>query len=246
MHVASRTLSCVKFTVATAFVLSTLTPSLYAAETWYQQHNLVSDQAGQADHMDSNLVNAWGLVFNPNGPVWIANNGTGTSTLYDGNGVPFPPSQPLVVNIPVSATDSSPGNPTGMVFNNNNSSENGNTPDFLITTDPMSASLFIFASESGVISAWAPTVDVTHAVVKATTPGAVCEEPRPDGRGITTIQAALVQNPPGPDVRCSAGSPPHSPQPSTQSNRPTKCHPSPNTPAAGTETSPSTACSCSL
>jgi len=35
------------------------------------------------------------------------------------------------------------------------------------------------------------------------------EEPRPDGRGITTIQAALVQNPPGLDVRWSAGSPPH-------------------------------------
>src|SRR5262249_46538988 len=120
MDVFSRTLSCVKFTVATAFALSTLTPSLYAAETLYQQHNLVSDQAGQADHTDANLVNAWGLALNPNGPVWIANNGTGTSTLYDGNGVPFPPSRPLVVNIPVSATDSSPGNPTGMVFNNNN------------------------------------------------------------------------------------------------------------------------------
>ena len=35
------------------------------------------------------------------------------------------------------------------------------------------------------------------------------EEPRPEGRGITTTQAALGQNPPGLDVRCSAGSPPH-------------------------------------
>ena len=38
---------------------------------------------------------------------------------------------------------------------------------------------------------------------------ALSEEPRPDGRGITTTQAALVQNPPGLDVRCSAGSSPH-------------------------------------
>jgi hypothetical protein len=73
-----------------------------------------------------------------------------------------------------------------------------------------------------------------------------CEEPRPDGRGITTIQAALVPNPPGLDVRCTAVSLPPSHPPSTQSNRPTKCHPFPNTPSAETDTSPSTACACSL
>ncbi len=47
-------------------------------------------------HVDPNLVNPWGLVFNPQGFVWVANNGTSTSTLYDGNGVP----QSLVVAIP--------------------------------------------------------------------------------------------------------------------------------------------------
>src|SRR5438105_1751103 len=50
----------------------------------YQQHNLVSDVAGVADHTDPNLVNAWGIAFNPTGPVWIADNGTGLSTLYNG------------------------------------------------------------------------------------------------------------------------------------------------------------------
>lgn len=160
MDVFTRTLSSVRFAVATAFALSTLTTPLQAAETLYQQHNLVSDGAVSADHVDPNLVNAWGIVFNPNGPVWIANNGTGTSTLYDGAGAGFPPSPPLVVSIPLFATDPTPGNPTGVVFNS--------SMDFVITKDVNSqASLFIFASESGVISAWAPPVDFTHALVQA-------------------------------------------------------------------------------
>jgi hypothetical protein len=37
---------------------------------------------------DPHLVNAWGIAFNPQGFVWVANNDTSTSTLYDGLGVP--------------------------------------------------------------------------------------------------------------------------------------------------------------
>ncbi len=55
-------------------------------------------------HVDPNLVNAWGLVFNPQGFVWVANAGTSTSTLYDGNGVP----QSLVVAIPPPAPAAKP------------------------------------------------------------------------------------------------------------------------------------------
>ena len=50
-------------------------------------------------NVDPNLVNAWGIAFNPQGFVWVANNGTSTSTLYDGNGVP----QSLVVAIPAGS-----------------------------------------------------------------------------------------------------------------------------------------------
>ena len=42
----------------------------------YMQHNLVSDGAVTADHVDPNLVNAWGLAFNPSGAAWVANNGS--------------------------------------------------------------------------------------------------------------------------------------------------------------------------
>src|SRR6267378_2965463 len=63
------------------------------------------DRAGEARFPDAHLVNAWGLVSSATSPWWVANNGTLTSTLYDGNGV----ARPLVVTIP--------GPPTGVVFN---------------------------------------------------------------------------------------------------------------------------------
>jgi hypothetical protein len=31
---------------------------------------------------DKGLINPWGIAFPPTGPFWIANNHTGTATLY--------------------------------------------------------------------------------------------------------------------------------------------------------------------
>jgi len=39
-----------------------------------------------------------GIVFPPTGPFWISDNYAGVSTLYKGNGNPFPVASPLVVN----------------------------------------------------------------------------------------------------------------------------------------------------
>src|SRR5690242_1363798 len=50
------------------------------------QTNLVSDQPDVAKMQDTNLVNAWGLAFNPTGFPWISDNGTGVSTVYDVDG----------------------------------------------------------------------------------------------------------------------------------------------------------------
>src|SRR5262245_32127103 len=55
-------------------------------QTLYGVHRLVSDGAIPADTTDANLVNAWGIAFNPWGPVWVADNETAVSTLYDGQG----------------------------------------------------------------------------------------------------------------------------------------------------------------
>jgi uncharacterized protein (TIGR03118 family) len=144
--------------LATVLALGAAPPAHADPEGRYEQHNLVSDGSVTAAHTNTQLVNPWGLAFNPTGPVWIANNGTGLSTLYDGNGVPQPlVPGPLVVAIPTpSAPDG--GNPTGIVFNG--------TSGFSVTKGTVSGSAkFLFATEGGVIAGWAPTVDLTHAIV---------------------------------------------------------------------------------
>ena len=128
--------------------------SAVAESPAYQVRNLVSNVPGRAAHTDPNLKNAWGVAFTPSGPVWVADNGTGVATLYDGNGNPQPPPpmQPLVVFMP----DGNP--PTGIVFN-------GSTTDFVVKQGTASgAAAFIFATENGTIAAWAPAVDRTHAI----------------------------------------------------------------------------------
>jgi len=142
------------FAAAVAALASFGTPS-DAANTRYHVENLVSDVPLLANHLDPNLVNPWGIAFNPNGFVWVADNATGLSTLYDGLGNP----QGLVVEIPGPPTLSQPGLPTGIVFNGSG--------DFVVGAGPSGPARFIFAGQDGVISGWAPTVDPTHALVAA-------------------------------------------------------------------------------
>jgi uncharacterized protein (TIGR03118 family) len=115
----------------------------------YQQTDLVSNVPGRAAKPDPNLVNSWGLVHGPGTPWWVADNGTGLSTLYDGSGNILS----LVVTIP-TASGTGTGNPTGIVFN-------GSPTDFLVNGQP---ALFIFVSEDGTISAWNPKVNETSAL----------------------------------------------------------------------------------
>jgi uncharacterized protein (TIGR03118 family) len=123
---------------------------------FYTQRNLVSDGSVSADHTDPNLINAWGVAFNPFGVVWVANNGTGTSTLYDGNGNV----QSLVVQIP-SPDAASGGTPTGIVFNASSSAAS-----FAVSAGGASGpSKFLFATEDGVIAGWAPNVNPTQAII---------------------------------------------------------------------------------
>lgn len=61
----------------------------------YVANLLVSDTGAGALHTDANLVNAWGLAFNPNGFGWVSDAGTGVSTLYDGDGAQQSPTVSL-------------------------------------------------------------------------------------------------------------------------------------------------------
>ncbi len=146
-------------TLAIAFALACVVAGASSAQSshfphpFYQQHNLVSDGSISADHTDANLVNPWGIAFNPFGVVWVANNHSGTSTLYDGAGV----AQSLVVQIP-TPTANTGGAATGIVFN-------GSTGFVVKNGTAAGASKFIFATEDGTISGWSPTADGTHAII---------------------------------------------------------------------------------
>src|SRR6202790_5327246 len=63
-----------------------LPTGLRAQQAGYFQTNLVSNTAGVATTTDPQLLNPWGISILPGQDFWIANNNSGTSTLYDENG----------------------------------------------------------------------------------------------------------------------------------------------------------------
>jgi uncharacterized protein (TIGR03118 family) len=138
-----------------AISIATLMLPVAANAQWYRQTNLVSDGFVPAVQMDPHLVNPWGLATGPTTPFWVADNGTGLSTLYNTAGDILS----LVVTIP---TTSAPGAdvsaPTGLVFNGGSG--------FMVTNGTAAGpSRFIFVTEGGTIAGWSPTVDPTNAIV---------------------------------------------------------------------------------
>jgi len=112
----------------------------------YSVQDLASDGATSAPTTDSNLVNGWGLSAGPTTPWWASNNGTNTTTLYNGSGA----KQALTVSVP--------GAPTGTVFN-------GNASDFVVSQNGKSGSAkFLFATEGGTILGWSSGVNATTAL----------------------------------------------------------------------------------
>src|SRR5258708_29512125 len=78
---------------AAVFVISFfLLPGVTQAQH-YKQTNLVSNLASIStpNPPDPNLKNPWGLTRSPGGsPFWVANNNSGTSTLYNGLAAAIP------------------------------------------------------------------------------------------------------------------------------------------------------------
>ena len=116
-------------------------PVLTVPVTKYAINKLVSDIAGMAAQTDPNLVNPWGISLTATSPFWISNNGTKTSTLYNGAGVLFPAAGPLVVG--------NVGSATGQVANT--------TPAFAVAAGKPAS--FIFSTEEGWIVGWNGSVD---------------------------------------------------------------------------------------
>jgi uncharacterized protein (TIGR03118 family) len=120
-----------------------------AAVAQYQLTNLVSNQTGGASHTDPLLVNAWGLTYGPGSPIWISDQGSGWSTIYNGGGV----NQGFKVAVP-SETGQGPGSPTGIVFNGNGGFNVQGWTSF-----------FLFDTLDGTISGWAPQSNPNSAII---------------------------------------------------------------------------------
>ena len=140
-----------KFTIKYPICQAALALSLFsfpgvARAQHYKQTNLVSNIAGMAPVTDPNLKNPWGLTRSSTSPWWVANNNSGTSTLYTGAGqiVPINGTGTVLVPPPRFAPNAQ-STPTGVVFN-------GSPTDFLVA--PGVAAHFIFATEDGTISGW--------------------------------------------------------------------------------------------
>jgi uncharacterized protein (TIGR03118 family) len=112
----------------------------------FAQDFLIANTPGLAQTTDANLVNPWGLAAGPTGPFSFAANNSG---IVETQGVP-------AVVIPSAATG--PGEPTGLVFNPG--------PGFVVSSGGNSgSSVFLFATEDGLIGGWNPSVDPGQSVV---------------------------------------------------------------------------------
>jgi len=152
----------VTYTLTCSGATSSATLTVGAASA-YTPTSLVEDLAGgTARTTDPLLVNPWGIAYGPTTGIWVANNHSETSTIYNGNGRP----SPLVVHFAPGAA-AAPFDGTGIVFNG--------TADFVVSAANLSgASVFIFAGEGGMIGGWSPTVDSSHEITMYTaTDGAV-------------------------------------------------------------------------
>jgi uncharacterized protein (TIGR03118 family) len=121
-----------------------------ASAQHYTETKLVANRAGVAPVTDKLLVNPWGLSRTSGSPWWVSDNGTGFSTLYQGDGTKVP----LNVSIPRSNPTAGPfkaGTPTGTI-------SNASPTDFLLAAGK--PAVFLFATIDGTLSGWNPTVGV--------------------------------------------------------------------------------------
>ena len=147
-------------TIAAALLAVAAASAAPPSKNHYVVTPLASDVPGLAPATDANLKNTWGLARGDATPWWIANNGTASTSVYNGAGTR--------VDIGGLPAQGVPGDPTGAVFS-------GITGQFQVgtTVSPttLGASNFIFDGEDGTISAW--RIGSTAALVTVPSSGAV-------------------------------------------------------------------------
>src|SRR5579863_1421581 len=125
-----------------ALVLSQLSGSAFGQH--YNITTLVTNST------DPSLVNPWGMSRGSGSPWWVADNATGVSTLYTGDGTKLG----LTVTVP-SAKPGQLSLPTGTIYN-------GSKTDFLLAAN--TPAVFLFCTIDGLIVGWNPAVGAVPAV----------------------------------------------------------------------------------
>jgi uncharacterized protein (TIGR03118 family) len=102
---------------------------------------------------DPRLVDAWGIAIAPRAFAWVANQGSSSSTQYDGDGGFVP----LVVEL--DDGQAGKARPTGVVFNG--------SQNFAISREGRSgACSFIVVGLSGTVNCWAPGVNALERAIQ--------------------------------------------------------------------------------
>ncbi len=113
----------------------------------YTVTNLIADTPGIAANTDTNLVNPWGMIFDPAGTLDIAENGTGQVEFFLADGTPL--------DFSINASN----NPTGLEFNSS-------TNDFKIGSDGNATpAKLLMATENGTILGFSLAINPNTAVV---------------------------------------------------------------------------------
>jgi uncharacterized protein (TIGR03118 family) len=139
----------------------------------HQQTTLVSSAPATAPAVqDAALINPWGIAFGVGAnatPLWVANEGTATSTLYSGA------NDTTATVTKLGLTVTTPTSPTGVVVNNN-------TAAFKLPDGR--SSKFIFDTLGGEIAGWAAPPPPTSTTTMVTQTGsaftglAIAETPK--------------------------------------------------------------------
>jgi uncharacterized protein (TIGR03118 family) len=118
--------------------------------TWRVNY-LISNRTNQAAHLDTDLINSWGMVIY-NNQLWVANGSTDKITNYDLFG------NKLLGSIKVRDAVQKSSNPTGLVVNCSGS--------FMVSNGSLTkVAQFLTCTEHGTVHAYNPSLDPLNSYV---------------------------------------------------------------------------------
>jgi len=152
--------SSVGWGVAALLVLGGCDKDTQYVSLLFERADLTADRSGLSEFDDPNLVNPIGLQLSPSASFWAANNGSGTATFYERNGLPLPPGAPLAVQMPVpaGAAADARAHVTGIAYNRGSG--------LPLTSDGRTDSArFLFVTEEGTILGYNAEIDRERAFI---------------------------------------------------------------------------------